>query len=63
MDDAPNFKKEISSMAGLLPQPLERIQDFVNSISAKAGQASKILDQVLRRHNPRYEHLLGLLKA
>lgn len=51
VDDAPNFKKEISSMAGLLPQPLERIQDLVNSISAKAGQASKILDQVLRRHN------------
>lgn len=51
VDGTPNFKKQILSMAGLLPKPLERIQDLVNSISAKTSQISKILDQVHRRHS------------
>ncbi|WP_192561107.1 hypothetical protein [Pseudomonas gozinkensis] len=51
VDGTPNFKKQISSMADLLPPALERIQDLVNSISAKTSQISRILDQVLRRHS------------
>lgn len=51
VDGTPNFKKEISSIAGLLPKSLERIQDLVNSIGAKTSQISKILDQMLRRYD------------
>ncbi|MDY7066555.1 hypothetical protein PsexTeo8_30140 [Pseudomonas extremaustralis] len=51
VDGTPNFREQISAMAAQLPKPLERLQDLVNSIGAKAGQTSKILDQMLRRHN------------
>lgn len=51
VDGTPNFKEQISAMAAQLPKPLERLQDLVTSIGAKAGQISKILDQMLRRYN------------
>lgn len=51
VDGTPNFRAKISTIADLLPRPMDRIQDIVNSLAAKTKQMSKILDQVLRRHS------------